>query len=59
MVNDLIVACTMEAVEVANSLLHLSSNDQQSFLEDYFTTLINTLVMVTWMALMTPILKWT
>ena len=52
----------MEAVEVANSLLHLSSNDQQSFLEDYFTTLINTLVMVTWMALMalmTPILKWT
>ena len=42
-VNDLIVACTMEATEVANavnSLLHLSSNDQQSLLaviEDYFT----------------------
>ena len=53
----------MEAVEVANavnSLLHLSSSDQQSLLARINSSLlINTLMTVTWMALMTPILKWT
>ena len=53
----------MEAVEVANavnSLLHLSSSDQQSLLARIISSLlINALMTVTWMALMTPILKWT